>query len=63
MNFDFKNSFKHEFKDSIEKSCKWSRNTASHKIDFKAVWPRNGHADSMGVKPTEFPEPLSVSAK
>ena len=22
----------------------------SHKIDFKAVWPRNGHADSVGVK-------------
>ena len=20
-----------------------------HKIDFKAVWPRNGHAASMGV--------------
>ena len=22
----------------------------SHKIDFKAVWPHNGHADSVGVK-------------
>ena len=22
----------------------------SHKIDFKAVWSRNGHADSVGVK-------------
>ena len=22
----------------------------SHKIDFKAVWPRNGHAASLGVR-------------
>ena len=22
----------------------------SHKMDFKAVWPRNGHAASLGVK-------------
>ena len=21
----------------------------SHRIDFKAVWPRDGHADSVGV--------------
>ena len=25
-------------------------NRVSHKIDFKAVWPRNGHADSMRVE-------------
>ena len=27
-----------------------SRNGVSHKIDFKAVWPRSGHADSVGVE-------------
>ena len=25
------------------------RNTVSQKIDFEAVWPRNGHAASVGV--------------
>ena len=50
MNFNFKNRCKNEFKDNNEKSCSWSRNRVSHKIDFKAQWPRNGHADSVGVK-------------
>ena len=31
----------------------WSRNRVSYKIDFKAVWPSNGHADSVGVKSRE----------
>ena len=50
MNFDFKNECKNECKDKKEKSWSWSRNKVSHKIDFKPVWPRNGHADSVGVK-------------
>ena len=50
MNFDLKNECKNELKDNNEKSCRWSRNKVSHKIDFKAQWPRNGHADSVGVK-------------
>ena len=50
MNFDFKNECKNEFKDNNEKSCSLSRNRISHKIDFKGVWPRNGHTDSVGVK-------------
>ena len=50
MNFDFKNGCKNEFKDNNEKSCSWSRNRVSHKIDFKAQWPRNGHADCVEVK-------------
>ena len=50
MNFDLKNSCKNEFKDNNEKSCSWFRNKGSHKIDFKAIWPRNGHADSVEVK-------------
>ena len=49
MYFDFKNGWKNELKDNIKKSCGWSRNKDSHKIDFKAVWPRNGHAASMRV--------------
>ena len=49
MNFDFKNGFKNEFKDNNKKSCSWSRNRVSHKIDFIAVWPRNGHATSLEV--------------
>ena len=32
------------------KSCSWSRNRVCLKIDFKAIWPRNGHAASVGVK-------------
>ena len=40
---------KNEIKDNNEKSCSWSRKTVSQKIDLKAVWPRNGHADSVGV--------------
>ena len=50
LNFDYKNGYKNEFKDSKEKSCSWSRKRVSHKIDFKAVWPRNVHAASVGVK-------------
>ena len=45
----FKNSCKNEFMDNHEKSSNWSRNKVSQKIDFKAVWPRDGHADSVGV--------------
>ena len=48
--FWLKNSCKNGFKDNTEKSYSWSRNRVSHKIDFKAVWPRNGHADSVGVR-------------
>ena len=44
MNFALK-----KFEDNNEKSCSWFRNRVSHKIDFKAVWSRNGHADSVGV--------------
>ena len=50
MNFDLKNGRRNEFKDNNEKSCGWSRNRVPHKIDYKAVWPRNGHADSVRVK-------------
>ena len=50
MNFDFKNGCKNEFKDNNEKSSSWSRKRISHKDDFKAVWPLNGHAASVGVK-------------
>ena len=49
INFDFKNGCKNEFKGNNEKSCSWSRNRVSFKIDFKAVWPRNGHAASVRV--------------
>ena len=41
---------KNEFKDNNEKLCSWTKNRVSHKIDFKAVWPRNGHAASGEVK-------------
>ena len=50
INFDFRNGCKNQFKDNNEKSCRWSRNRVSYKIDFKALWPRRGHADSVGVK-------------
>ena len=50
MNLDFKNGCKNEFQDNNEKSCSWSRNKVPHKIDFKAVVQRNGHAVSVGVK-------------
>ena len=49
MIFDFKNDCRNEFKDNNKKSCSWSRNRVSHKIDFKVQWMRNGHADSVGV--------------
>ena len=49
MNFDFKNGCQNEFKDNNEKSCSWSRNRISHKIECKGVWPRNSHADSAIV--------------
>ena len=49
MNFDFTNVCKNEFKGNNEKSCRWSRNKVSHKIDFKAQGPRNGNADSVGI--------------
>ena len=50
MNFDVKTSCQNEFEDNNEKSCSSSRKTVSHKIDFKAIWPQNGHADSVGAK-------------
>ena len=50
MNFDFKNGFKNEFKDYNEKSCSWSIHRVSLKIDLKAQWLRDSHADRMGVK-------------
>ena len=50
MNFYLKNGCKNEFKDNNEKSCSRSRNKISHKTDLKALWLRNGHADSVGVK-------------
>ena len=53
-NFDFKYGCKNEFKDNNEKSCSLSKKKVSHKIDFKAQRLRNGHADSVGVKPS-FP--------
>ena len=48
-NFDFKNLYENVFKDKNEK-CSLSRNRVSHKIDFIDIWPRNGHATSVGVK-------------
>ena len=49
MNLDFKNGFENGSKDNNEKSCSWSRNRVSHKINFKPLWPRNGHAASIRV--------------
>ena len=49
MNFDFKNGCKNDFRDNNEKSCSRFRNKVSHKIDLKAVWPRNGLTASVGV--------------
>ena len=49
MIFDLKNGCKNEFKDNNEKSCSWSRNRVSRKIDFKVYWRRNSHTDSVGV--------------
>ena len=46
----FINGCKNEFKDTNEKSWSLSRKRVSHKIDFKAVWPRDDHAASVGVK-------------
>ena len=54
-NFDFINECKNEFEDDNEESCSWSKNRVSLKTDFKAVWPRNGHADSVGVKFRSIP--------
>ena len=53
INFDFKNGCKNEFEDNNEKSYSRSRKRVCHKIDFKAVWPHNGHAASVGVKLTK----------
>ena len=38
-----------KFRENNEKSCSWSRNRVSNNIDFRAVWPRNGHAARVGV--------------
>ena len=50
MIFGFKNGYKNEFKDNNEKSCSWSRNRVTRKIDSKVQWLRNSHADSVRVK-------------
>ena len=47
--FFLKNGRKNEFNDNNEKSCSWSRNKVSGKIDFKVQWLRNSHADSVRV--------------
>ena len=49
VNFYFKNGCKNKLENNNEKSCSWSRNRVYQKIDFKAVWPRNDHAASVGV--------------
>ena len=41
-NFDVKNGCQTEFKDDKGKSCSWSRNRLSLKIDLKALWPCSG---------------------
>ena len=53
MNFGFRTGCKNDFSDNNEKSCSWSRNRVSHKIDFKAQWPRSGHLDSVRVNEEE----------
>ena len=64
VNFDFKNDCKNEFYDNNEKSCSRPRKRVSHKIDFKAVWPRNGHAASVRVKNIAFgPEEFKLIRK
>ena len=45
MNFDFEKACKNEIKDNNEKSCSWSRNRVAQKIDFKAKWLGNRHAE------------------
>ena len=40
---------KNELKVDNKKSYNQFRNRVSHKIDFKSIWPRHGHADSAGV--------------
>ena len=50
IKFYLKNGCKNEFKGKNEKLLSRSRNRAAHKLDFKGVWPRSGHAASMGVK-------------
>ena len=47
INFDLKDESKNEFN---KKSCNCFKKKVSQKIDFEAVWPRNGHIDSVGVK-------------
>ena len=49
MIFYFQNGWKSEFNDKNEKSCSWSRNKVSRKIDYNVKWLRNSHADSVGV--------------
>ena len=50
MNFGFKNGCLNELGDNNAKSCNWSINRVSNKLDFKAVWSRNGHADAWELK-------------
>ena len=45
MNFAFKNWFLNDFKD--KKRAADLKKRVSHKIDFKVLWPRNDHADSL----------------
>ena len=56
IEFDLTNGCKNEFNDINEKSSSSSRNRLFHKIAFKTVWPRNGHADSVGVNKVVSPD-------
>ena len=49
INFDFKNGWKNILKDSCKNLEADPEKKVSHKIDLKAVLPRNGHSDSVGV--------------
>ena len=50
MYFNFKNGCNNEFKVYKGKSFGCSKKKVFHKIELKAAWPRNCHADSVGVK-------------
>ena len=50
MNFHFKNGGKNEFKDNNEKSCSFSRNRVSHKIDLEAVLTHMSNATAWELR-------------
>ena len=60
FHFDFKNGCKNELKHNNEKSCSWSRNRVSQKIDFKAQWKRN---DSVRVNNQNIDAPCKLQSK